>query len=273
MTSIQRGMSYLDGKAGAPGQNPQYNDYVVFCGLLVEQEYPEFKKIISPYKKWIIKHDRAVTKGPYLYFSACHVMALDLIGEHKQARAIFEQLKPFANEGQWKTTFHLGWNLYGCLVGEDDKLASQTYNYIVEHTTAHPHYYQYFTAYCLLKAHEKTQDEKYKLTYLAIMEDLVDFQDQYYKLARADGHAGMAFYDFCMAYEFSKKKKYRRVASELAGILLDKQDSDGSWNTKTAYTIMPVEGLTAYLKYCIARSRYAPLPVRGGAMRKYRNKK
>ena len=248
-TAIRNGMKYLKNKE-AVGE-PQYSDYVVFCGLSVEKEHPEYKKIIAPYKKWIVKKERFKGKGPYLYFSACHVMALDVIGEKEKAKAMAEKFKPYANDGKWSgISYHYGWYLYCAIVAEDQKLTDKTYKILYDICEKTPNRYQYFVAYCLLTAYDKTKDEKYQKFFLMIMNNLKKYEGLFLKMAKTDGHMGMTLYDFSLAYKLTKNKEYKTIAAKLALVLLDTQMENGSWNEKTAYTIMPIEGLVAYNKCC-----------------------
>ena len=248
--AIKKGMEYLKNKEGAGG--PQYSDYVVFCGLSVEKRYPEYKEIIAPYKKWIIKKERFKGKGPYLYFSACHVMALDVIGESEKAKGMAQEFTPYANGGKWTgISYHCGWYLYCAIVAENQALADETYKNLYDICEKNPNRYQHFVAYCVLKAYEKTKDQKYKKMFLMIMNNLKKCEGQFLKMAEKDGHMGMTLYDFCIAYKLTKDEDYKTIAAKLARVLLDTQKENGSWNDKTAYTIMPVEGVTAYINYCV----------------------
>jgi hypothetical protein len=244
-SAIKKGMEYLKDKEGVGG--PQYSDYVVFCGLSVEKRYPEYKEVIAPYKKWIIKKDRFKGKGPYLYFSACHVMALDVIGETEKAKAMAEKFKPYANGGKWSgISYHCGWYLYSAIVADNQSLADETYKILYDICEKTPNRYQHFVAYCALKTYEKTKNGKYLKFFLMIMNNLKQYEGLFLKMAKKDGHMGMTLYDFSIAYKLTKNEEYKTIAAKLARVLLDTQMENGSWNNKTAYTIMPVEGLTAY---------------------------
>ena len=136
--SIQRAMSYLEGKEGTPGNGPQYSDYVVFCGLPVVNDFPEYADILETYKIWITKNDRYIAQLPYQ--SICHVMALDLIGEKDKAVEIYSQLAPMGNDGKWDNVpFHIGWYLYGSIVAEDKKLLDSTWLETTDLVENHPH--------------------------------------------------------------------------------------------------------------------------------------
>ena len=244
---INRAMQYIKHEYREGG--PQYSDYVVFCGLSVEKEFPEYREIIDRYRKKIIQNDKFSRDS--LYHSACHVMALDLIGQKEKALEIFSELRPFANDGQWPVPYHIGWYLYGCIVAGDNELLDKTFNHLSKTVGTSPGKYQYFTAYCLLKAYDRTKDERYNRLFLSIVGKLKDFREEYFKMAANDGHMGMTLYTFCVAFRMTQDEEYRQISKKLAGILMASQEKTGSWNDCTAYTIMPVEGLTAYLKYCV----------------------
>lgn len=242
--SIRKSMEYLSGQEGSGG-GPQYNDYVVFCSPPVVKEYPQYAEIVEPYKLWIAIHDKFSEKLPYQ--SSCHVMALDIIGEREKAVKIFSQLSQFANDGKWLVSYHLGWDLYGCIVAEDKELLEKTLVHVGE---LHPHRYNHFVAYCLWKAYEKTGEGKYREMFLEFVDTLKQFQEQYFQMADEDGHAGMVLSVFCLAFHCTQDETYRDIARILAARLVASQSENGSWNDKTAYTIMPAEGLTHYLKFC-----------------------
>ena len=246
---ISKSMEYLKGKAAIGG--PQYSDYVVFCGASLENDYPDYKEVIAPYKKWIVKKDRFLGKGPYLYFSSCHVMALDLVDKDK-ALEMAKKFKPYANDGQWaKVRYHLGWYLYCCIVAGEKELADKTFKVLSEGCAKTPNRYDYFVAYCILKIYDRTKEEKYQKMFLSLVQNMKKFEKIYCRMALKDGHIGMTLYDFCIAYKLSNDEAYKSIAGKLAKILIDTQQEDGSWNKKTAYTIMPAEGLNAYLKYVL----------------------
>jgi len=99
--AIDKAMTWLRGKehVGAP----QYSDYVVFCGLSVAHAFPQHTDVIQSYKRWITEND--VLVGGYLYHSACHVMALGLIGELDPALTIFTtSVEPSGSHGAWDTS-------------------------------------------------------------------------------------------------------------------------------------------------------------------------
>ena len=244
--SIKRAMTFLAGKEGSGG--PQYSDYVVFCGLSISRSYPEYEGIVEPYKMWIAKHDLFSAKLPYQ--SICHVMALDMSGNREQALEIFSQLKPLANEGAWLIPYHIGWYLYGCLVAGDTELGEKTFDHLMEMVENRPEKFQYFTAYCVWKAYEKSHDERYRKAFLTIANNLRRFQGEYVQMAETDGHMGMVLAVFCRAFDLTHDEEYRAMARDLAGKLLSTQAANGSWNDKTAYTIMPAEGLFLYLTLC-----------------------
>lgn len=245
--SIKRAMEYLNGKEATGG--PQYSDYVVFCGLPVVEKYPEFKGVIDSYVRWIAAHDQYNKQLPYQ--SACHVMALDISGEHEKAVDIFRSLVPSADDGLWdKVDCQIGWYLYGCIVADDRKLLESTFEKLLEMTESRPHRFHYFIAYCLWKAYEKTKDDRYRAAFLSVAEKMKGFREVILEEIAQDGHGGMALSVFCRAYQLSKDEEHREIARELVKILRKNQLENGSWNDKTAYTIMPVEGFTDYLQFC-----------------------
>jgi len=247
--SISRAMGYLDGRAGTPGDGRQFGDYVIFCGLPIVRDFPEYEAVLEPYKEWIAAHDRFEKVLPYQ--SACHVMGLDLIGQHEQAVEIFEGLKQFSNEGKWLIPYHIGWDLYGCIVAEDEELLEKTMTHIANVIEPQPHRYQYFVAYCLWKAFEKTKDDEYREMFLTFARNIIPFEDEYVGMTVDDGHAGMVLTVFARAFGETENEGFREISKKLAEGLLASQMENGSWNDKTAYTVMPAEGLAAFLKFCL----------------------
>lgn len=245
--SIKRAMEFLVGKERSGG--PQFSDYVVFCGQAVAAASPEYQNVVDAYKIWITNNDKFIAQLPYQ--SVCHVMALDMIGQREKAVDIFSSLTPLANEGKWLgIPYHNGWYLYGCLVAGDSEHLEKTFSHISSDAEKSPNRYQYFTAYCLWKAYEKTKEDRYKQAFLTMAGNLKQFEKNHVEMAATDGHMGMTVAVLCQAYDLTKDEKYREIARKLVEILLATQEENGSWNDKTAYTIMPAEGLTSYLKFC-----------------------
>ncbi len=247
--AVDRAMRFLKGKESVGGI--QYSDYVVFCGQSVEGTFPQYKDVMQDYRKWIIDNDKF--EPDYLYHSSCHVMALDLADSKKQAVEIFAKIKPsiFTSDGKLNpfiSRYHLGWYLYGCIVSEDKDLLEKTFARLSEAIENEPDKNHYFTAYCISKAYERTKDQRYKKMFLSIVGKLKPFKDEYFTMAAEDGHMGMALHVFSTAFNMTQDKECSQIAGRLAGILVTTQAGDGSWNGLTAYTIMPAEGLTAYLK-------------------------
>ncbi len=245
--AIQRAMEWLSGKEADPG-NPQYSDYVVFCGQEVGKAYPQFQPTVEDYQNWVIAKTVFIEKLPYQ--SACHVMALDVAGAADKAKEMATQLMPRADNGRWLIPFHIGWYLYACAVVGDTALEDATFGHFEENILPNPDRHQYFTAYCLWKLYERSGNERYKAAFSQLVETLGKHSAYYTAAETADGHAGMMLSVFARAYSLSKDPRQLAVAEELATLLLRLQQEDGSWNGKTAYTVMPAEGLALYLKFC-----------------------
>lgn len=244
--AIDKAMRFLVGNVNQA--SAQYGDYVVFCGMSIEKKFPQYKEILAIYKKAITENDTFLADYPY--WSVCHVMAFDLIGNDAPAKEIFAKLKAAsANEGKWDgAEYHLGWYLYACIVAGDNELRDKTLAYLSESLKQRPDKLHYFTAYCVWKIYERTKDKKYKRLFTDIVKGLKPFSNDYLEMAPTDGHMGMALTVFCTAYAQTHDKKYKELCRKLADILLATQEKPGSWNEgNIAYTIMPAEGLTAFL--------------------------
>lgn len=245
LTAIDTAMHFFDGHENQVGA--QYGDYVVFCGLSVESKFPQYTSILDIYRKAIVEKDEFLADYPY--YNSCHVMALDLIGRTKEARDIYEQMKASANDGKWDgAEYHLGWYLYDSIVAGDNALRDATLACLTAAVRQRPDKFHYFTAYCIWKIYERTKEKKYRTLFLEIVKGLKPFRNDYLAMAPTDGHMGMALTVFCTAWKQTKDRTYKDLCAKLAAILLDTQEQPGSWNEgNIAYTVMPAEGLTAFL--------------------------